>query len=158
MPGSGKTALGQVLAEKVGMSFLDADSVLEAREGRSIKDFFAEGEECFRDAEERTAQYLSTKDNCVIAAGGGAVKRAATMEALRASGKVIFIDRPPEAIVADVDVQSRPLLAIGKERVFDLYNDRIELYHQYADYAVPNTEGPKEVLAALIKTVEEVRA
>ena len=113
MPGSGKTTLGKMLAAQLGREFYDADDVLEAREPYSIKEFFAQGEDVFRAAEERTAKYLAQKQGCVIAAGGGVVKRAGSMAAYKETGCVVFINRPPEAIVSDVEINTRPLLAQG---------------------------------------------
>ena len=75
MPGCGKTTLGKLLAAKLKMEFYDADDVLEQREPYSIKEFFARGEEVFREAEQRTAEFLARKENSVIAAGGGVVKK-----------------------------------------------------------------------------------
>ena len=76
MPGCGKSTFGKRLAKKMGRSFYDADTVLEEREARTIKDFFAESEDAFRAAETRTLAYLAELEGVVIATGGGAVKRA----------------------------------------------------------------------------------
>ena len=51
MPGSGKTTFGTALAEALGREFYDADTYLEASEGRTIKELFAVSEDCFRDAQ-----------------------------------------------------------------------------------------------------------
>ena len=59
MPGSGKSTLGRLLAQQLGYGFYDADQVLEEREGRTIKELFAVSEDCFRDAETRTALHLA---------------------------------------------------------------------------------------------------
>ena len=75
MPGCGKSTFGKRLAKKLGRKFYDADDVLEAREQRTIKDFFAESEDAFRAAETRTLAYLAELEGVVIATGGGAVKR-----------------------------------------------------------------------------------
>lgn len=96
MPGCGKSTLGKLLAQQLQRPFYDADSVLEEREGRSIKELFAVSEEYFRDAETRTVKYLSGLDGCVIAAGGGVVKRAENIEIFKTSGMIVFLDRLPE--------------------------------------------------------------
>ena len=114
MPGCGKSTLGKLLAQQLQRPFYDADSVLEEREGRSIKELFAVSEECFRDAETRTVKYLSGLDGCVIAAGGGVVKRAENIEIFKTSGMIVFLDRLPEKIVQDVDTASRPLIYMLK--------------------------------------------
>ena len=59
MPGCGKSTFGKRLAKRLGCRFYDADEVLEQREQRTIKDFFAESEDAFRAAETRTLAYLA---------------------------------------------------------------------------------------------------
>lgn len=157
MPGCGKTTLGKLLAAKLKMEFYDADDVLEQREPYSIKEFFARGEEVFREAEQRTAEFLACKENCVIAAGGGVVKKAASMDAYEKNGIIVFIDRPAEAIVNDVEIKTRPLLAAGTQRVYELYDERIELYRKYAAYIVKNADSIENVLSQLVKIAGEMK-
>lgn len=90
MPGCGKSTFGKRMAKRLQLPFYDADSVLEEREQRTIKAFFAESEEAFRAAETRTLAYLAECDGAVIATGGGAVKRAENMELLKRSGVVVL--------------------------------------------------------------------
>ena len=69
MPGCGKSTFGKRLARRLGCKFYDADDVLEQREQRTIKDFFAESEDAFRAAETRTLAYLAELEGAVIATG-----------------------------------------------------------------------------------------
>lgn len=86
MPGCGKSTFGKRMAKRLQLPFYDADTVLEEREQRTIKAFFAESEDAFRAAETRTLAYLAECDGAVIATGGGAVKRAENMELLKRGG------------------------------------------------------------------------
>ena len=95
MPGCGKSTFGKRLAKKMGRSFYDADTVLEEREARTIKDFFAESEDAFRAAETRTLAYLAELEGAVIATGGGAVKRAENMELMKRKGVWYFWTASP---------------------------------------------------------------
>ena len=124
MPGSGKTTFGKGLAKRLQRPFLDADDVLEEREQRTIKSFFAESEDAFRDAETRTIRYLAGQEGLVVAAGGGVIKRPENIDIFKQSGTVIFLDRTPDDIVSDVVIATRPLLAQGKQRVYQLYEER----------------------------------
>ncbi len=157
LPGCGKTSFGKKLAAALGRPFYDADEVLEEREGRSIKSFFAESEEAFRRAESRTLAYLAALDGCVIACGGGAVKRRENMEALGAKGCIVFLERSPEAILAagSIDGDERPLLAAAKEKIFTLYRERIGLYRRYGAYTVDNEGSEENTLAQLLKIAEQ---
>lgn len=156
MPGSGKTTFGKALARAFALCFYDADEVLECRENRTIKDFFAESEAAFREAETRTLEYLSSLSSAVIATGGGAVKKAVNMQLLKKSGVVIFIDRLPENILGCLQGDDRPLLAADKQRIFSLYEERIALYRQYADYTVQNNGDHAAALAELKAIVKEI--
>ena len=119
MPGCGKSTFGKRMAKRLQLPFYDADTVLEEREQRTIKAFFAESEDAFRAAETRTLAYLAECDGAVIATGGGAVKRAENMELLKRGGVVVFIDRKPENIIGCIAGDARPLLPIS--RSFILY-------------------------------------
>lgn len=153
MPGSGKTTFGMALSEKLRRPFVDADAYLEEKEGRTIQSFFAESEKAFRDAEERTIEDLSRRQNLIIATGGGVVKRSRNVARLHETGLLIFIDRRAEDIVTDVEVEKRPLLAEGPDKVFALYKERIALYRKAADRILENRGSEEEVLARLLEMV-----
>ena len=158
MPGCGKSTFGKRLARRLGRKFYDADEVLEEREQRTIKDFFAESEDAFRAAETRTLAYLAELEDTVIATGGGAVKRAENMELMKRNGVVIFLDRKPEQILGNIEGDARPLLAEDKQRIFKLYEERIDLYRRYADKIITNSGDFGRTLAALegyAKTISE---
>ena len=158
MPGCGKSTFGKLLARRLGRKFYDADEVLEEREQRTIKDFFAESEDAFRAAETRTLAYLAELEDAVIATGGGAVKRAENMELMKRNGVVIFLDRKPEQILGNIEGDARPLLAEDKQRIFKLYEERIGLYRRYADKIITNSGDFGRTLAALegyAKTISE---
>ena len=156
MPGSGKTTIGKILAAKLSRNFCDADHLLEKWEGTTIKELFAVSEENFRDAETRTIKKLAAARDLVIATGGGVVKRPENMELLKANGTIIFIDRSPELICADVDVASRPLLAAGRQRIFELYKERFGLYQKYKDFVVVNKGEPETVANEIINILKKV--
>ena len=156
MPGSGKTTFGKELARRLGRKFVDADDFLEALEGKTIKEMFAVGEDCFRAAETRTAKALAAERDLVVACGGGVVKRAANIEIYKTTGVVVFIDRSPDDIVTDVDVASRPLLKEGAQKVYDLYEERIALYRAAADHTVKNDAGIEAVLDELERLVRAI--
>ena len=156
MPGCGKSTFGKRLAKRLELPFYDADAVLEEREQRTIKSFFAESEDAFRTAETRTLAYLAELDGAVIATGGGAVKRAENMELLKRGGIVVFIDRTPENILGSIEGDERPLLADDKQRISNLYAERIDLYRQYADYIVENNGDFGGVLRRLLQMAEKL--
>ena len=156
MPGCGKSTFGKRMAKHLQLPFYDADAVLEEREQRTIKAFFAESEDAFRAAETRTLAYLAECDGAVIATGGGAVKRAENMELLKHGGVVVFIDRKPENIIGCIVGDARPLLAADKQKLYTLYNERIALYRQYADYTIDNNGDFGRVLHELLNIASKL--
>ena len=156
MPGSGKTTIGKILAATLGRNFCDADHLLEKWEGTTIKELFAVSEENFRDAETRTIKKLAAARDLVIATGGGVVKRPENMELLKANGTIIFIDRSPELICAEVDVASRPLLMAGRQRIFELYEERLALYQKYKDFAFCNNGEPEPLVNEILNLLKKV--
>ncbi|MHC1717605.1 MAG: shikimate kinase [Acidaminococcaceae bacterium] len=156
MPGSGKTTIGKILAAKLGRNFCDADHLLEEWEGTTIKELFAVSEENFREAETRTIKKLAAARDLVVATGGGVVKRPENMELLKVNGIIIFIDRCPELICTDVDVASRPLLAAGRQRIFELYKERFDLYQKYKDFVVCNNGEPETAVGEILNLLKKV--
>ena len=149
MPGSGKTTLGRYLAEMLGREFIDADPEIEKDAGKTIPELFAVSEDHFREQEMKTTRRLAKLENKVLAMGGGVVLRQENITALKENGLLLFIDRSPEDIIGDVDTETRPLLAAGRRRIYDLYAQREALYRKAADITVVNKGELQEVLRRL---------
>lgn len=156
MPGSGKSTFGRRAAARLSMPFIDLDTFIEEREGRSIPSLFAESEDRFRKAETEAAAAALSREGCVIASGGGFVTRQANRRLLRERGFAIFIDRAPGEIAGDIAIAGRPLLAAGPERVYALYEERIRLYRQAADAVLSNTGKEEDVLDALVRLMRSL--
>lgn len=156
MPGCGKSTIGRELAKRLGRNFFDADQVLEDVSGQTISELFIQGEEVFRAAESEVIAYLAAKVRSVIATGGGVVTKEKNMLVLRESGYIIFLNRSPQKIIKDLDVEARPLLSEGKEKIYNIYNRRIALYHKYADCEVCCDTHMQVVISKLVAIVKEV--
>ncbi|MGL5820850.1 MAG: shikimate kinase [Sarcina sp.] len=153
MPGCGKTTLGFEVAKKLNLKFIDMDDFIERSTKKSIVEIFEkDGEEIFRHYETKTCEVLSRLDNVLISTGGGVVKRAENMAYYDSFTKV-FINRPLELILSDVDMQSRPLLKDGKEKLITLYRERIDLYNQFADIIVINDGDIETIVDEVISKV-----
>jgi 3-dehydroquinate synthase len=111
--GTGKTAVGQAVAVRLGRAFVDMDAVIEVRAGKSIADIFAqEGEGAFRALEAGLCRELSEQRDLVIATGGGALVDPLNRAVITASSNVICLRASVDEILARVgDGQTRPLLA-----------------------------------------------
>ncbi|NLT17702.1 MAG: shikimate kinase [Clostridiales bacterium] len=156
MPGAGKSTVGKLAAKELGLGFLDLDAEIEKSAGRTIPEVFDdEGEEAFRDMESRALESAAHMDGLVVATGGGCVLREANHAAMQKSGFVVFIDRPLEAILSDIETGHRPLLRGGAQALAGLYEKRIALYRARCD-ARADASGDCEDTARAV--VAELRA
>lgn len=152
MPGSGKTTIGKLLSEELRLKFIDMDEYIQETTSKTIAELFEQGEEYFRDIETKACRELMKYENILISTGGGVVKKSVNVEILKKDALIIFIDRPVEEILNDVDLSKRPLLKDGKEKVISLYEERYELYKEAADKIVINDSDMESV----IKKIKEI--
>ncbi len=112
MMGAGKSTVGPVLADNLGMDFVDSDREIERSEGKSIPQIFAErGEHGFRLAEFKTIKKMAGKD-LVVALGGGAIAEEEMPQFLSSTGTVIYLVANPETLIGRIASNSdRPLLS-----------------------------------------------
>lgn len=156
MPGSGKTTIGKILGRELDLKFYDMDEYIQERTSKSILELFENGEDYFRNIETDMCRELSKEKNVLISTGGGVVKKKENIDALKKDALIIFLDRPVEKILEDVDVSKRPLLKDGKERIINLYNERYELYKKYADEIVVNDADMIEVIERLKNVIAQI--
>jgi shikimate dehydrogenase len=151
MPGSGKTTIGKLLAEKTGKVFVDADALIPELAGKSIEAIFAEdGEEAFRRYETQALAYLCKESEVVIATGGGCVMTPENEAILRQNGRIFWLKRQLDAL----DVEGRPLSQqIGVDA---LYHIRKPKYTQFADYTIDNNGAPENAVAEILQLWEEM--
>ena len=116
--GAGKSTIGRHLAELLHKTFLDSDYEIERRTGASVALIFEiEGEEGFRRREAAVIEELTTRDDIVLATGGGAVLAEANREALKNRGIVVYLQAPLETLLARTHRdRNRPLLQDGERR------------------------------------------
>ena len=138
MPGCGKTTIGQMIAKRLDYDFCDLDEYIVEKENMSIDKMFEKGEDYFRDIESSGVRDIIKMKETVISTGGGVIKRHENIEILQKNGFIIFIDRPIENIISDVDTDSRPLLKEGKDRLYKLLDERYDLYQECCNIEVIN--------------------
>lgn len=141
MPGSGKSTVGKLLAEKLGRPYLDVDTLITEKTGKTPAELIsAEGEQAFRDIESEVIRSIALETGAVIATGGGAVLREENIDALRMNGKIFFLDRPVEQLLPTED---RPLSST-KEAILQRYYERYDIYVSTADAVIPNSATAEE--------------
>jgi 3-dehydroquinate synthase len=146
--GSGKSTVGQQLAQQLERPFVDLDDVIEADAGRSVAEIFSsEGEARFRERESRCLQRALERDGSVVAVGGGAPMRDENWARIRGGNTVVALMAEPGELARRLNGSSdRPLLRPGAPSVIaSLLPSRLSRYLE-ADVVV-RTDGldPVEV-------------
>jgi len=118
LPGSGKTTVGRLVAEQLHAGFVDIDTIVERREGRSIALIFAEkGEAACRDMERKEMETALAGEPAVIAPGGGWAAQPGAVDAAKAHALVIYLRTRPETAAQRATPEgTRPML-IGEDPV-----------------------------------------
>lgn len=160
MMGSGKTTVGQILAQRLGYRFFDTDAVVEQAIGQSISQFFAaEGEAAFRKLETQVLAELAPYTRMTIATGGGIVLQRENWSYLR-HGIILWLDVPLEQIEYRLAHDtSRPLLQGSELRIKlqTLMEQRRSLYAQADVHLVCRPEEtPGQVADRAIEQIQAV--
>jgi shikimate dehydrogenase len=135
MPGSGKSTVGQLLAQRLNRRFVDADQEIVEKAGMSIPDIFAEqGESGFRALETKVLSEIGKQSGLVIATGGGCVTREENYDLLHQNGRIFCLNRELSALPTD----GRPLSQAVK--LEEMYRTRKSLYDHFADHQIDNMD------------------
>jgi len=171
----GKTKAGLELASELGIPFIDTDDEIKEREQKSPRELFTEGADVFRAAELRACQDLGDRIReleaqreehpwtAIISAGGGLVDNPPALEALRATGILLFLSIPSEIAwarvqkgVAKTGTLPPFLLCDDPETAHRLLHERRNAaYTEEADYIVQVDDSPVEENVRKIRTVLE---
>lgn len=155
--GSGKTTVGRLLSERLGVPFMDLDREIEREAGMTVREIFERGGEAlFRSLEQAALLKAVATPGAVIATGGGTLTVERNLELVTETGVTVWLDPPFSLIAERVGVlgrQDRPLFQT-EGQALDLYHRRLPVYRR-ADFrlAVEPGETPEEVaerVAALL--------
>ena len=149
MPGSGKSTVGRLLAEKLGRPLLEADKELEKAAGMSIPVIFAnEGEAGFRKRETRILSDLGKQSGTVISTGGGCVTREENYPLLHQNGVIVWIRRDLNSLARE----GRPL-SLNAD-LSAMYAVRAPLYEHFADFAVDNDGNAEDTVNLILEVLQ----
>jgi shikimate kinase len=157
---TGKSSIARLLAQKLRWNWLDADVVLEARHGRSIRQIFAdEGEAGFRDKEMELLDELCRQRRTVIATGGGVILREINRKKLREAGRVVWLTAEPETIwqrmqACTTTAERRPnLSAGGLAEIQELLCLREPWYRECADAIIATGDrSPEQIVDEILQS------
>ena len=155
--GVGKSTVGGLMAERLGVGYRDTDDDIVAEQGRTISEIFVDdGEAAFRAMEKQAVRRALEEHDGVLALGGGAVLDSGT-RALLAGQRVVYLSMDVEEAVKRTGLNAaRPLLAVNPRKQWrELMEARRPLYEEVATVVVA-TDGrtPEEVTEAALDALE----
>jgi len=159
--GVGKTTIGRVLADKLGLEFFDSDREIEAATGADIPWIFdMEGESGFRVRETKMIEELTAKNGIVLATGGGSILADHNRRCLEGRGTVVYLRA---SIVQQVERtsrdKSRPLLQTPdpEQKIRQIMELREPLYLEIAQVVVDtNHRNPKSVCNEICRQLDQL--
>jgi shikimate kinase len=159
--GTGKTAVGKLLAARLKKQRLCLDDMIEWKIGKPIVEIFeSDGESFFREVEKEIVKAASRDKDAVIDAGGGVVIDEENVKRLKEHGMIICLQARPEVIYERTKgLLHRPLLNTPDpvESIKALLDER-EQYYNRADYTIDTSElTPDEVVEKIIDIVNGIR-
>jgi len=150
MMGVGKTTVGRLLAERLGVRYCDSDAQVVANTGMTVPEIFSSrGEAAFRAEEKRALAEAAQGDPAVVAVAGGAVLDPDNRKLLRESGTVVWLRATLETMATRVGRGTgRPLLGDDPAAALAaLYPQREPLYAEVADIVVDVDDArPEDVV------------
>lgn len=155
--GSGKTTVGELLAKKLQMQFVETDEEIVKREGKSIPDIFSEkGEPYFRDIEKKVIAEVSANDNQIISCGGGVVLNKENIIELKKNSVVILLDVSLDVAWERVQENTNRPLARNKVAFTERYSQRASIYKDATDIHVNGDGNAEEVLEEILSILKSI--
>ena len=149
MPASGKSTVGVILAKILGYNFVDADIVIQEKEGRQLSEIIeTEGVDGFIDIENRINTGIEV-EKTVVATGGSVVYGKEAMEHYKNIGKVVYLKVGMDVLTKRLkDVKQRGVVMKDGQSLISLYNERSNLYEKYADITIDEKNNTMEEVVA----------
>lgn len=160
--GSGKTTIGSLLAQRLGLNFRDTDHLIEEQEGKTVSQIFLDqGEDAFRAIEKRVLREELLTDGTVLSLGGGAPISIDAQSALRAiSSHIIFLDISLSTVAPRIGFnRDRPLLLNNPRGQWQtLMEARRPIYEAIADATINvDDKSEEEIVTIALSSLEEAR-
>ncbi len=142
---AGKTAVGKILAEKLSKKFIEQDSLIEQKAGKSIPEIFQEdGEIAFRELEIEVTREISGKKNLIIACGGGVILNKINIDRLKENSVIVYLTASPRTILKRISTEGgqRPLLEVDNPilTIRELLRFRKPFYKRAADIKISTSK------------------
>ena len=157
MPTSGKSTMGVILAKILGYRFLDADIVIQEKEGKKLSKIIEEeGVDGFIEIENRINAGIET-EKTVIATGGSVVYGKEAMDHYKNIGKVVYLKVDMDTLTKRLhNAKQRGVVMREGQSLVSLYNERSALYEKYADITIEEKDFSMEEVIDI--TLEALKA
>ncbi len=147
MPGSGKSSVAALLAEKTGRDVIELDSAIEEAAGKPIPEIFAEdGEDVFRDIESECIARAGAKTGVILSLGGGAVTKERNYLPLHQNGRICCLKRDLSLLPMD----GRPL-SKDLDTLKAMEQTRAPMYERFADVTIENDGTLEDAAEKILK-------
>lgn len=148
MPGSGKTRVGEQIAQLTGREHIDLDRALEERLGMPCADFIIKcGEAAFREQETAALADISKRSGLVLSTGGGVVTRDENYPLLHQNSQIVMLNRKLDELAH----KGRPITA--RDGIDKLAEQRMPRYRAWADYIIDSRDCAANTVHALLDTL-----
>tara|TARA_B100000614_G_scaffold242871_1_gene245565 strand:- start:823 stop:1314 length:492 start_codon:yes stop_codon:yes gene_type:complete len=147
MAGCGKSTLGKAISEKLDLSFVDTDHLIEGEYKMSLEDVKKEfGYKFVRSAEEKAILGLDRSTE-IISTGGSAIYSSISMHHLMSFTKIIYIDTPLDMIIERIGIgQERGLAMPDGMSVSNVYMERKPLYEKFSQLTVDGSKSIEQLV------------
>ena len=153
--GTGKSAVGRTVAQRLRYQFIDSDQAIEESQGRSIKEIFeSDGEAAFRKMEEAFVEEGHPNENCVVSCGGGLIAQPGILERIQSKGPVVCLLAAPQTIFNRVSgSKKRPLLNVENPlaKIEELLKEREPIYRKAGTEVLTDGRSIADVAAHVIR-------
>lgn len=153
--GVGKSTLGKHVAKQLDMVFIDSDTAVEERVGKSVREIFEQhGEDYFRNLEKEFVESGHPETGCIVACGGGLLQTKGVLEMLEKKGVVICLFASPETILKRTSHRdTRPLLNVEEkgDRITTLLKEREKHYLSIGSSIVTENRPLSEITRHAIR-------
>ena len=153
--GSGKSAIGKVLSERMGVPLSDTDRIIEKEVGKTINEIFNDsGEKYFRQVEEKVVGRVLDKNAHIISTGGGSILSSKTRNVIKSKSFSIWVQCSVDIISKRIyDQEKRPLLK--NKNILDTLvkknKERIKFYRQADSHIVNENSNIQMTVEAIVK-------
>ena len=156
MPGSGKSYIGKKLANRIGYTLIELDSLLEQEYNLPLQQILDKlGDETFLEKQANDAiLYTKSRDGLIVSPGGSIVYTDYAMEHLNDVSKIIYLKTSLKTIKRRITETPRGIVGLKDNTLEYLYKERTLLYEKWALIIIDAEQDSEKVIHSILKTTD----